>query len=282
VTAKLVNKVLRSGLAVGDPNVRLLLVVIAEEDGNPQQKDPDGWIRLGIREIAGRVGCDHGTVLDLVERAEKLGLRVDRPGEKRRMGYKLPEQLVAGGHQIAGQASGGATPPVEEGGKRRSGGTTPPDLVAPHHHDPPVTTGGGAATRVAAGSGRPASQAGAVEPVGSLQKGVAEAPRTRPDAGEDVAAPGWEEDFESREDEERIKRERAAQMLVAWDSRASPDPHDNGSQERKGVRVINEVDLWEEAPLPKEELDPAEEEIVKVERHLGLDVVLVRQEDAAA
>jgi hypothetical protein len=53
----------------------------------------------------------------------------------------------------------------------------------------------------------------------------------------------------------------------------------------EGSQVV-ELEVWEEAPLPAEELDPAEEEVRPVERHVGLDVVLewsnIVQEDAAA
>lgn len=102
MSASLVGKVLRSDLGAGDPNVRLLFLAVAEETGNPKQKDPDGWVRLGTRLLAARIGCDSGrTVNSVIARAEKEGLQVDRPGPRRRMGYKLPEQLLVPYQQSA-------------------------------------------------------------------------------------------------------------------------------------------------------------------------------------
>jgi hypothetical protein len=122
---------------------------------------------------------------------------------------------------------------------------------------------------------RPSAKAAAVKPDGF----PATLPTTAPlDAlyPSTTVAFGGDEEFESREDEERIKRQRAALML-AMDSRAPPPTVDNGksSRERTEVRVRNELDVWEEAPLPAEPLDQADEpELVTVVRAVGLDVVL--------
>jgi hypothetical protein len=94
VSAPLVGKVVRSDLGAGDPNVRLLFLVIAEETGSPRQKDPDGWVWLGMRQLAARIGCGLDTVPDVVVRAEKAGLAVDRPGPGQRMGYRLPPKVL--------------------------------------------------------------------------------------------------------------------------------------------------------------------------------------------
>jgi Helix-turn-helix domain len=126
---------------------------------------------------------------------------------------------------------------------------------------------------------RPSAKAGAGKPVGLPATSVATAPPPRPDAGEDVAATWWKrwdggEEFDSREDEDQQKRDRAV-LLLAWDARASPDPVDNGSLQRTEVRVIGELDTWEAAPLPAEPLDEAEPEPVTVVRTVGVDAVLV-------
>jgi hypothetical protein len=138
MSGPLVGKVVRCDLGAGDPNVRLLFLVIAEETGNPKQKDPDGWVRLNMRKLAARIGCDVGTVPDVVVRAEKAGMQVDRPGPKRALGYKLPEHLLAGGQQIRGRPRPATASP--------SVGTTPTDLLAPRQQEypsvPPVPPGG--------------------------------------------------------------------------------------------------------------------------------------------
>ena len=277
------GKVIRSPIAAGDANVRMLLVVIADETGNPKQKDPDGWVELGMRTVAERIGCDLGTAHDVIKRAEKLGLEVERPGEKRRMRYRLPEQLLAGGQQMEGVRSVGTTPTDEGGGEWRSVGTVRTDLLAPRQHDPSVTPTGDAATTVATGS--PQSK-----PDGFAASSLATAPRATPDAGEDVAARWWErwddgEQFDSAEDEEQQKRKRAALVLVD-DARASPDPVDNGSRERTEVMVLNELVEREEAAVESPEC--GEPEPVTVVRHVGVDAVLyvdpdlVQDEEGAA
>jgi hypothetical protein len=43
--------------------------------------------------------------------------------------------------------------------------------------------------------------------------------------------------------------------------------------------VIGEVDVWEEAPLPSEPLEPAEDEVRTTTLHVRLDVVLVDRQD---
>jgi hypothetical protein len=162
MSAALVGRVLRSRLGHGDPNVRLLFTVVAEETGSPRQRDPDGWVRLGIRELAGRIGCDHATVPDVIDRAEQQGLKVDWPGPNRRLGYLLPADLYPDGEQVKGRPrpprtgpetggtvapvsapeSGGTMPPVSPPPGPQSGGITPPEVVAPRHHVPSLTRTG--------------------------------------------------------------------------------------------------------------------------------------------
>jgi hypothetical protein len=64
--------------------------------------------------------------------------------------------------------------------------------------------------------------------------------------------------------------------------RASPVAQSNGRPRRRELKVINELDVWEEAPVPVEPLDPAEEEVRTVERHVGLDLVIYDPKEAAA
>jgi hypothetical protein len=162
MSAALVGRVLRSGLGRGDPTVRLLFVVVAEETGSPRQRDPDGWVRLGIRQLAGRIGCDHATVPDVIDRAEREGLKVDWPGPNRRLGYLLPADLYPDGEEVKGRPrpprtgaqtggtvapvsapeSGGTTPPVSPPPAPQTGGTTPPEVVAPRHHVPSLNPRG--------------------------------------------------------------------------------------------------------------------------------------------
>jgi hypothetical protein len=131
VSGPLVGRVIRSRIAPGDPNVRLLFIVIAEETGHPRQKDPEGWVRLGMRELAARMACGLDTVPDVVVRAEKAGLELDRPGAGRRMGYRLPPELLGQREHSKGRPR--ASRP---GG---SVGTSPTEVLGPSQYVPSVT-----------------------------------------------------------------------------------------------------------------------------------------------
>jgi hypothetical protein len=147
VSVKLSSRVWKSRYGRNDPTVRLLFLAIAEEYGSPRQKDPDGWVRLGMRQLAARIGCDVGTVPDVVDRAEDEGLKVDWPGPRRRLGYLLPADLYPDGEQVKGRprprrillpsvgtvaADEDPPPPLP------SVGTTPTGLLAPCQHVPSV------------------------------------------------------------------------------------------------------------------------------------------------
>jgi hypothetical protein len=112
MSVELSDRVWKSAYGRGDPTVRLLFLTVADLHGHPDYTDPDGWVRIGTRLLADRIGCDGGrTVNAAIARAEKEGLQVDRPGLKRRMRYKLPADLLA--------------PPLQK--RRRSAGTPPAD-----------------------------------------------------------------------------------------------------------------------------------------------------------
>jgi hypothetical protein len=148
MSVRLSTKVWKSRYGRNDPTVRLLFLAIAEEHGSPRQKDPDGWVRLGMRQLAERIGCDIGTVPDVVDRAEDEGLKVDWPGPRRRLGYMLPADLYPDGEQAKGRPrprritlpSVGMTATDEDPAPTLpSVGTTPTDLLAPCQHVPSVT-----------------------------------------------------------------------------------------------------------------------------------------------
>jgi len=65
-------------------------------------------------------------------------------------------------------------------------------------------------------------------------------------------------------------------------ARASPVAKSNGRPRRRELKVLNELDVWEEAPVPVKPLDPPEEEVRTVERHVGLDLVIYTPKEAAA
>jgi hypothetical protein len=249
VSGPLVGRVLRSDVAPGDPNVRLLFVVIAEETGSPRQKDPDGWVRLGMRELATRIGCGLDTVPDVVVRAQEAGLQVDRPGVGRRMGYRLPPELLGPREHSRGRLR--ASPP------RRTVGTTPTEVLGPSKHVPSVTQMGDkqepqqhadtsdqhhASSPVVASGGRAATTL-------SLLK-VGDRGASIPDLPTMTVALGYNTTNALRAREDRPP-DRA---------RASPDTSYNRPLGRKEQHVSIEADVWDQVPLPAEPLAPDENE----------------------
>jgi len=103
VSIPLSARVWKSAYGRNDPNVRLLFLAVAEHTGHPRQKDPDGWVRLGMRFLADQIGCTVGTVPFVVDRAEAAGLKVDWPGPKARLGYMLPADLYPEGKHVKGR-----------------------------------------------------------------------------------------------------------------------------------------------------------------------------------
>jgi hypothetical protein len=114
VSVRLSDRVWKSAYGCGDPTVRLLFLAVADLCGDPKYTDHDGWVRIGTRLMARRIGCDGGkTVNSVIVRAEKEGLQVDRPDLKQRMGYKLPADLLAPPQQMRRRSAG--TPPADWG-----------------------------------------------------------------------------------------------------------------------------------------------------------------------
>lgn len=256
MSGKLVGRVLRSSYGCGDPNVRLLFLTIAEEHGNPRQKDPDGWIRLGIRQLADRIGCDHATVPDVIDRAEDAGLKVDWPGPKRRLGYMLPPDLYPDGEQVKSRPrprpTGGTVAPGSEPSQPpQTGGIVPPDLAAPCHHVPSVTpssTGeavqpGGTGSHNHASSSAVASGGRAANATSLLRAGDRGASLPTSSTTTVALWPGTTDALRAREDQPPTR------------ARATPATLHNRPSRRKEQHVSVEAYVWDQVPLPAEPLD---------------------------
>jgi len=290
VSAKLFGRAVRSAYGRGDPNVRLLFLMIAEEHGNPKQKDPDGWVRLGARTLAERIGCDLGTVPDVIDRAEDEGLKLDWPGPKSRLGYMLPPDLYPEGEHVQGRprprrtVGMGATdadpapPPLTVG-------TVPTDLLAPRQHDPSVTPGGreGAPEQPAAADDddQPSTAAGGRDhaPAAPTQRAATVAASGLQLVGRGATAPGHSTTTDALYSSTTVALAARPDDGPAQ-ARASPFAEDNGRPGRRELQVISEQELetWEEAPLPVELLALDEVEPETIVRTVGLDVVLVASE----